>query len=307
MGVRNCRTIVAILLTFVFAEGCSDRGSDPPPPPVVPVITEVSPDSLRVSEVARIHGYGFERYNAAYSVVFSNNIPAITYLEWEDTEIKCIVPSGAVSGPVHIRKGALVSNGYNVLVIGTQSTQLILNQTGVSVSVGQTVNVTVSGGTAPYTIQTPPNSSVATAFINGSTVTVSGVGQGTTTVVIADATLPTPLTATLTVEVTAQQSTVSFSQDIQPIFNASCVGCHGGSGGLFLTAGQSYDNLVNVQAQAGCTTEMRVQPGNAGASVLYKRVSGTSCGEQMPRGGPPLSAAHIQKIMDWINQGALNN
>ena len=34
---------------------------------------------------------------------------------------------------------------------------------------------------------------------------------------------------------------VSYSTDVQPIFNANCITCHGGSGGLFLT---SYANLM---------------------------------------------------------------
>jgi hypothetical protein len=109
-------------------------------------------------------------------------------------------------------------------------------------------------------------------------------------------------------------SQVSFSQQIQPIFNNSgCVGCHGGSGGLFLIQGQSYSNLVNVNAQAGCTTKKRVLPGNPDESVLYIRVSSntpdTQCGpnSRMPQGSPRLPQASIDLIRDWILQGAQNN
>ena len=107
---------------------------------------------------------------------------------------------------------------------------------------------------------------------------------------------------------------VSFAQQIQPIFNANgCVGCHGGSGGLFLTQGQSFVNLVNVTAQAGCTTLKRVLPGNADQSVLYIRVSAnsadTQCGpdSRMPKGGARLSQASIDLVKNWINEGAKNN
>ena len=109
-------------------------------------------------------------------------------------------------------------------------------------------------------------------------------------------------------------SSVSFSQQIQPIFNNNgCVGCHGGSGGLSLAPGQSHHNLVNVNAQAGCTTKKRVLPGNPNESVLYIRIAATTpdteCGpnSRMPQGGPRLPQATIDLVRDWIAQGAKNN
>ena len=107
---------------------------------------------------------------------------------------------------------------------------------------------------------------------------------------------------------------ISFSQHVQPIFNNNgCVSCHGGSGGLFLTQGQSYQNLVNVNAQAACTNKKRVLPGNPGESVLYIRVESntpnTECGvnSRMPQGSPRLPEETINVIKDWILQGAKNN
>ena len=35
---------------------------------------------------------------------------------------------------------------------------------------------------------------------------------------------------------------VDYHTQIQPLFNNSCISCHGGSGGLSLT---SYDNIMN--------------------------------------------------------------
>ncbi|HEY5615523.1 MAG TPA: hypothetical protein VIL52_05830 [Bacteroidota bacterium] len=111
-----------------------------------------------------------------------------------------------------------------------------------------------------------------------------------------------------------QGDEVSFAQQIQPVFNGNgCVGCHGGSGGLFLTQGVSYNNLVNVNAQASCTTLKRVLPGNAAQSVLFIRVSSnsadTDCGvnSRMPKDGTRLPQATIDLLEDWINQGAKNN
>ncbi len=111
-----------------------------------------------------------------------------------------------------------------------------------------------------------------------------------------------------------QTAEVSFARDIQPIFNSNgCVNCHGGSGGLFLTQGQSYSNLVNVNAQAACTNKKRVLPGNPDESVLYIRTSSnsadTQCGQnsRMPQGSPRLPQETIDLIKNWIQQGAKNN
>lgn len=106
----------------------------------------------------------------------------------------------------------------------------------------------------------------------------------------------------------ATAPSVSFSADIQPIFNTNgCTGCHGSSGGLSLAAGSSYGNLVNVQALMDCTDKKRVLPGNADESVLYRRLSGSTCGDRMPKGGSAIPAASLDKVRGWINAGAPNN
>ncbi len=123
-------------------------------------------------------------------------------------------------------------------------------------------------------------------------------------------TSPSPITFK-TDSATAGQSNstkpVFFSKDVQPIFDRNCTSCHGGSAGLFLEEGDSYANLVNVPATKGCISEERVIPGNSSASVLYKRISGTSCGTQMPKKAPPLTPEEIGTIKRWIDQGALND
>src|SRR5712664_3848620 len=48
---------------------------------------------------------------------------------------------------------------------------------------------------------------------------------------------------------------VSFCRDIQPIFNARCTNCHNPNttrGGLDLSAGNSYANLVNRPTSPAC-------------------------------------------------------
>lgn len=101
---------------------------------------------------------------------------------------------------------------------------------------------------------------------------------------------------------------VTFSGTIQPIFNARCTDHHGpgGSGGLNLREGASYDNLVGFVSPN--YSAPRVAKGDPDASVLYNKVAGTEVfGQQMPAGQTPLTAPQIEAIRTWIADGAERN
>ena len=100
---------------------------------------------------------------------------------------------------------------------------------------------------------------------------------------------------------------VSFAADVQPIFDASCVGCHGvgGNGGLDLRQGASHANLVGAAATG--SSLLRVQPGDPAASWLYLKLTGAQdAGTEMPPGSP-LPAAQIDHVRVWIEEGAREN
>jgi mono/diheme cytochrome c family protein len=101
---------------------------------------------------------------------------------------------------------------------------------------------------------------------------------------------------------------VSFAADLQPVFAARCVVCHGvgGNAGLDLNAAVAWDNLVGVVATNYGPRE-RVVAGNPDQSVLFLKVSGdVTVGDRMPLGGT-LDTETIEKIRVWIAQGALQN
>lgn len=107
---------------------------------------------------------------------------------------------------------------------------------------------------------------------------------------------------------------VSFSRDIQPVFNANCVVCHTGTAGpqgLSLDAGKSYGNLVNVKSTEAPALN-RVAPGSPDKSYIINKLLGTQTqaggsGAQMPFGAQPLPQATINLIQQWITAGAPNN
>ncbi|MBC8192591.1 MAG: T9SS type A sorting domain-containing protein [Candidatus Marinimicrobia bacterium] len=94
---------------------------------------------------------------------------------------------------------------------------------------------------------------------------------------------------------------VDYETEIQPIWNANCMGCHGTQGGLNLADGQSFANLVDVEAN-GYPGVMRVASGDPSTSVLYNKVANTGVnGGVMPQGGS-LTAEQIALISTWITE-----
>ena len=92
--------------------------------------------------------------------------------------------------------------------------------------------------------------------------------------------------------------TVSFANDILPIFNNSCStsGCHN-TGGIApdLSPVSAYDNLFLYNLVDTASPEM---------SVLYIRMNSTS--DPMPPAGK-LQPIEIATVLAWIEQGGNNN
>ncbi|MCI0452839.1 MAG: cytochrome c [Candidatus Latescibacteria bacterium] len=103
---------------------------------------------------------------------------------------------------------------------------------------------------------------------------------------------------------------ISFARDVQPIFNARCVVCHGAvnplPAGLDLRAGNSYAHLVG-RTSTGYAPNLRVSPGDTLASVIYGKITGTNFGEQMPPGFFLIPPSERDRIVAWILAGAPNN
>ncbi|MGB5528703.1 MAG: hypothetical protein WBQ32_01925, partial [Ignavibacteriaceae bacterium] len=99
--------------------------------------------------------------------------------------------------------------------------------------------------------------------------------------------------------------------DIQAkVFTQSCSfsGCHGSTNNqanLLLTDGNSFTNLVNVQGLLFPQFK-RVVPDSSSNSLLIKILKG-EVSPRMPLNRDPLSAAVIDSIAKWIDNGALNN
>lgn len=88
---------------------------------------------------------------------------------------------------------------------------------------------------------------------------------------------------------------VSFSQDIQPIFNKTCTACHPPTKGLDLTEGKAYDNIIN--------NKLYINLASPKESLIYKNPA--------PNGNPnhpgKYSTTEAAMVLSWIENGAKNN
>jgi Big-like domain-containing protein len=152
------------------------------------------------------------------------------------------------------------------------------------------------------------------AALGGCAVITPTPNLGSPTVTPTPTATPTTGASSPTPSPTSSGATLANIQ--ATIFSTTCTdaACHSSlaqAGNLVLEAGMSFSQLVNAPPfnfaaqQAGL---LRVKPGDPDNSFLTIKLTGPSLpqGSPMPLGKPPLSAAQIQLIRDWITAGAPN-
>ena len=91
---------------------------------------------------------------------------------------------------------------------------------------------------------------------------------------------------------------VDFSSSVKPIFEASCIRCHGRGrrrGGFQI---DSRDSLLK-----GGDTGPGAVSGDSAASYLIELVSGLNSDEVMPKKGKKLTPEEVGVLRAWIDQG----
>jgi hypothetical protein len=81
--------------------------------------------------------------------------------------------------------------------------------------------------------------------------------------------------------------------------NATCHGAPGSSTGLDLTSAMLAARVEGRQGKGACSDKLLVDPENPRDSKLYLKVSGSTCGSQMPLGGQ-LNADEQACVLSWI-------
>jgi hypothetical protein len=168
--------------------------------------------------------------------------------------------------------------------------------------------LTYSWRTNPVGLGTFTNGDTSAASWRSAEVTTNATRTVTVQVVVSDGVAS--VTRSLNVGVTVP----SYATHIQPIWNQACTSCHDDtspSGGLNLLQGSSYAALVNVNGNnTTCSTLRRVRPDMPDSSLLVRKISGTTCGNRMPRNNTAFFDTNpglVTRIRSWIIAGAPNN
>ncbi|EMB16550.1 DUF1553 domain-containing protein [Rhodopirellula europaea] len=93
---------------------------------------------------------------------------------------------------------------------------------------------------------------------------------------------------------------VDFEKQIQPIFAAHCLECHGPDAH---ESGLRLDQRGNM-LRGGDYGEATIVPNEPDASFLLRVVNGDEPDMQMPPEGPPLSPDQVSLLARWVQEGA---
>ncbi|MDY6971657.1 MAG: SBBP repeat-containing protein [Thermodesulfobacteriota bacterium] len=164
-----------------------------------PSIFRVTPTSLNLSEgqsgTLTISG-GASPYTAV-----SSDISMADVVLNGDTA----VVTGVAEGPAII---TVTDKDFNSITVSVTVTYAIaVTPPTLSITEGDMVTVSISGGESPYSASSS-NTSVATASVSGSTVTITGNGEGAATVTVTD---NNSISASISVTVSALTPLLSIS------------------------------------------------------------------------------------------------
>jgi mono/diheme cytochrome c family protein len=93
---------------------------------------------------------------------------------------------------------------------------------------------------------------------------------------------------------------VSYWNEVRPIFQAHCQGCHQPA----KTSGEYVMTSFEAMVAGGESGEKAIVPHDPSNSYLMQQIIPADGQAAMPQGEPPLSAEQLATIKNWIDQGA---
>lgn len=218
--------------------------------------------------------------------------------------VATVCTSGSVTGCV---------SAY-ITVTNSGASSLTFSQTSATIAYGQSLAVTIYGGTGAYTVLNNSNSSVATASISGSVVTLTAIASsGTSAVTVCS----TDYSSCGIITVTAGSVTtsgVSFSQSnpVMGVGDTLYVTLSGATSNTYslstnsntsvVSASVSGDSLVLVAKNIGTAT-VAVCAASGNCNVLTATVSYTSSGGRLTLSQTALSLIAGQSASIIISGG----
>ncbi|NND44292.1 MAG: hypothetical protein HKN58_03140 [Xanthomonadales bacterium] len=100
---------------------------------------------------------------------------------------------------------------------------------------------------------------------------------------------------------------VSFAADVKPVLDRYCLECHQAGGAGFAASGLDMTTYANLM-QGTRNGPMVVAGDTLGSNLVVLMEGRADPAIAMPHGGmEKVSAAEIETIKTWIDQGAANN
>jgi cytochrome c len=96
----------------------------------------------------------------------------------------------------------------------------------------------------------------------------------------------------------------TFANVQTEVFDKHCISCHGDNGpqgGLILSPGVAYDNIININSKKNSNFKL-ISPGSSHESYIYKALVSDGA-PQMPTTGA-LPEHKIELVKQWIDSGA---
>ena len=289
--------------------GCTDDGARPANEPEVspPRIDSVVPDSAEAGAPVRITGSAFGGERGSSRVRFGplDALPDF----WSETRIDVAVPDSAATGSIRVVVDGVESNPYFFVVLSGPPPSILLE----TVIPGRTIvadTVWIRGfgfgtqrGDGAVAFAGSAGGRIEAEIVSWADTEVSalvpaGAGDG-------DLRIRKGGTESDGVPFEVAPRAVGYRSDLVGLFQATgCLGCHGGSAGLFLQS--------PAAAIAGGDRGPGVVPRRSAESILVQKIGPSPpFGDRMPLGCETVSGClqdeEVLLVSDWIDQGARDN
>ena len=190
----------------------------------------------------------------------------------------------ASNTPVYVTTGGIYGTQSNTVswpYVTTTSTtgSMTLSQTGVAVGIGQTSTVTLSNYSSgtPY-LSNNSNAAVANVNVSGSTVTITGISNGSTVATICTTGNTTNCPSVYVTVANSGAQTLYFSQNNLTITPGQTIPITvSGGTGIYTILNNSNANVIQA-AISGTTVNLSTSSTNGTASITVCSSDMSSCG-----------------------------
>jgi hypothetical protein len=158
----------------------------------------------------------------------------------------------------------------SVTVQGSGTQSLLFNQNNVSITSGQTVQISVAGGNSAYTVTNNSNPNVIQATISGQTVNLyTNTSSGSATITVCSTNMSSCGIITATAVPSNSTSALSFSQTnpVISIGQTSTITVSGGGSGTYYISSNSNPSIVQANIVSGTVTLFANSSGSSNITI----------------------------------------